>query len=100
MEDTIGRDEDRERWGNQTPSSAKAYYAQVLKAENAGAVTNLREMLTLTPALDHLARGRVVEAADLMAQRFKAVVVATNANYWKPVTFLALIPSAPDELIS
>ena len=57
-------------------------------------------MVSLVTALDHLARGRNEEAADLLAHRLKAVVVATKENSWKRANYLELIPTVPDEIIT
>ena len=56
--------------------------------------------MSLVTALDHLARGRNEEAADLLAHRLKAVVVATKENSWKRANYLELIPTVPDEIIT
>ena len=60
-----------------TPASAKSYYLRVLKmGASQGSMRNLREMTTLCTILDHFALGRTRQAADTIAQRFKAVEMA------------------------
>lgn len=97
MESRVGNDMEPERRPSRTHCvpAAKAYYLRVLKPEseriNAG-VRNLREMKTLAYAIDHLARGRVGEASDILVMRLKAVEMAAKDNSWDRANFLELVP--------
>ena len=67
----------RRRCGTRTeaaPASARSYYLRVLLAKYTDMKQrNSCEMFTLSVLLDHLARGRTRRAADLAAQRLKAI---------------------------
>ncbi len=52
----------------------------------------MREMSTLSTVLDHLALGRVGQAADVITQRLKAVEVADKEGHWSRATFVELVP--------
>eukprot|EP00971_Amphidinium_carterae_P301482 5990188-Amphidinium_carterae.1 len=54
-------------------------------------IRNLRELRTLARALDLLSRQKVGEAADLLAQRVKAVERATVDGHWTNAQLLELI---------
>ena len=99
MEDTVGRDGDRGKWKpTDCPASAKAYYIRYLKHENTHQVRNHREMRTLCTVLDHLARDRPREAADVIAHRLKAVEMASRDNGWSQANFVELIPAVAETL--
>ena len=53
-----------------------------------------RELRTMSEALDCLLRGRMVDAAEILMQRFKAVETATINGNWDTARFLEAIPAA------
>ena len=95
MQDKVGEGE--AAWDvTDTPASAKSYYLRVLKMGAAqGSMRNLREMTTLCTILDHLALGRTRQAADTVAQRLKAVEMASADGHWERAQHLELAP--PDQ---
>ena len=94
MEDLVGRDGEAARWGaDDTPAAAKSYYWRVVKVAQNPGLRNLREMHTICAALDHMALGRTKHAADVLAQRLKALEVAASEGCWDRAQFLELIPN-------
>ena len=55
---------------------------------------NNRELRTLAEILDLLALGRVLESGDVVAQRFRAVELASADGTWQLARHLELIPEA------
>ena len=55
-------------------------------------VGKARELRTLATALDHLGRGEVAQASDLLMQRFKAVTAAVEDGNWALAQRYELIP--------
>ncbi|CAK0851598.1 unnamed protein product, partial [Prorocentrum cordatum] len=94
MEDRVGRDGEALAWGaDEVPASAKSYYLRVLKQglEKDTSLRNLREMHTVCVALDHLALGRTRTAADVLAQRLKALGLASTHGTWEKAQPLELV---------
>jgi hypothetical protein len=52
----------------------------------------LREMRTLAAALDCLSKGEVLEAADILTQRFKALEVSHEDQAWDRATLAEVVP--------
>eukprot|EP00959_Pyramimonas_sp_CCMP1952_P196181 4101617-Pyramimonas_sp.AAC.1 len=52
---------------------------------------NQREMHTMAVILDHLALGRVNQAADVCAQRLKALEMASETGTWQKAQHLELV---------
>ncbi len=94
MENDVGREGEVKDWGKlDCPPAAKSYYLRVLSQRNAGTgFRNLREMRTLCTLLDHLALGRLAEAADVVTQRLKAVDMAAVEQNWARTSYLELVP--------
>lgn len=59
---------------------ALMYYRQELMRKCSAPVA--RELVNLSTALDHLARGRVAHAGDVLAQRLKAMESSLNGAHW------------------
>ena len=100
MENQVGRDGERENQGNELPASAKAYDLRILKTRS-GFQQNARsqrEMSTLCVVLDHLAQGRVNQAADIVAARLKAVDQTMVDGNWETSRFLELLPANPESM--
>ena len=53
---------------------------------------NSRELRTLAETIDKLLAGDIVGAADMLAQRFKAVELAATEGSWSIAKHLELIP--------
>eukprot|EP00971_Amphidinium_carterae_P334072 6469154-Amphidinium_carterae.2 len=72
---------------------AQAYLQGVLMPTHREVLTtrNLREMRTLCQALDLMSDRRYGEAADLLAQRLKAVEKATIDGHWNGAQLLELV---------
>ena len=102
MEDVVGRDGEAGNWApNHAPACAKACYYRVLRVNHSHAgIRNHRELLTLCTALDHLSMGRSLAAADLLAQRVKAVERAIMDGNWAAAQFLELIDSEAGGLVT
>ena len=80
------------------PVVGKQYYAKVLK----GKLTNKRnaqEAKTLLTILDHVTARRYNEAADVLAQRIKAIEAAQEAGGWESARFLELVDDDEDWLM-
>ena len=83
------------------PASARSYYLRVLLTKYPDMkARNSREMFTLSVLLDHLARGRTRRAADLAAQRMKAIERAMrDKGSWDAAQYLELLPTGGDSMI-
>ena len=102
MEDRVGRDGEAKAWDRMsTPASAKSYYLRVLKpaAEKQNSMRNQREMHTMAVVLDHLALGRRSQAADVCAQRLKALELASETGSWQRAQYLELVEAEGPGLI-
>ena len=53
---------------------------------------NSRELRTIAESLDLIIKGRPVQAADILIQRFKAVEHSHNTGTWQGAKYLELIP--------
>ena len=97
MENKVGRDGEAGSWdGLATPASAKSYYFRVFKTVYPSAgLRNMRELHSLCTALDHLAMGRSRSAADLIAQRIKALERAIVDGHWTQAQYLEVLE--PDD---
>jgi hypothetical protein len=102
MDNAVARDGENQSWGRMdAPASAKSYFLQVLGPRSQSAGTrNLREMSTLSTILDHLALGRVGQAADVATQRLKSVEMAHKDGHWNRSVFLELVPEESATLVS
>ena len=77
------------------PAAAVSYLTSVLLPSAADmTLRNNRELRTLAEILDLLALGRVLEAGDVVAQRFRAVELASAEGTWQLARHLELIPEA------
>ena len=77
---------------------ALLYYRSVLCRRATGAQS--REMLNLAAALDHLLRGRVVCAADIISQRLKAQEAVTQGTSWSVALRMEVPPPESGSLVS
>ena len=103
MEDCVGRDGDAKTWDrNSTPASAKSYFVRALKpnTERVSSLRNVREMHTMAVILDHLALGRSKAAADVAAQRLKALELASTSGSWDAAQYLELVPAETATLVN
>ena len=93
MEDRVGRDGEAGSWAaDAMPAAAKSYYYRVLRVTHShSGLRSMREMATLCSLLDHLAKGRFMEAADVVGQRLKAVEAALVEGNWDRAQFLELV---------
>ena len=102
MENQVGRDGENADQGNTLPAAAKAYDLRVPKILP-GAKTmfrNHREISTLCVILDHLAQGRVNQAADFVASRLNAVEQSTRDGNWEDSRYLELRPAVTEGLVT
>ena len=76
--------------------TAIAYLTTALEPSLRGemGVRSARELRTLAEAVDSLAAGRILEAGDLLSQRFRAVEKAQADGHWNSAKHLELIPDA------
>eukprot|EP00971_Amphidinium_carterae_P016787 331311-Amphidinium_carterae.1 len=58
-------------------------------AEN---VRSFKELLTLGMVMDYMSKGELGRAADMVAQRFAAVELATIQKSWDQARWIELIP--------
>ena len=102
MQDRTGREGEQVEWPKGfMPPAATSYYLRVLSLGTAqGSVRTLREMKTLCAVLDQIAHGRVLEAADVLAQRLKALELAAEEGGWASAQYLELIPQDKGTLVS
>ena len=79
---------------NQTPPAATSYFLTVMVPTLAMrmALRDRRELRTLSLVLDLLATQRPEEAADVVAQRIKAIDKALHDGSWTYAQLLELIP--------
>ena len=93
MEDRVGRDGEAHAWDkDSTPASAKSYFLRVMKPSGSQtSIRNIREMHTLAVVLDHLALGRTRAAADVCAQRLKALEMAALTGSWERAQYIELV---------
>ena len=80
--------------GNRTPVVAMNHILTILLpslGQKAG-LRSTRELKTLGSILDHLARGSPSKAADVVAQRIKAVERASHETHWGSAQYLELLP--------
>ena len=70
---------------------ALLYFRSVLSRRASG--PQAREMLNISMALDHLVRGRVVTAADILSQRLKAQESACHGTHWSIAQRLEIPPA-------
>lgn len=85
---------DLSRLNTLTPPTATSYLLTILvptHKERLG-IRLLREMRTLTAALDDIARGESARAGDILSQRLKALELQLTDNGWQRAQFLELIP--------
>ena len=102
MEDRVGRDGEAAMWDKEAaPASARSYYLRVLLTKYTDMKQrNSREMFTLSVLLDHLARGRTRRAADLAAQRLKAIERSMrDKGSWEAAQYLELLPTEGDSML-
>lgn len=87
--------------GAKTPPSGVQYLLQILtpKLGSKSNIRTLRELRTLMVVLDLLARSSPGRAADVVAQRVKALERATCDGAWTSAQFLELIPSESSSLL-
>jgi len=77
------------------PPVAVQYFQQIcaaLKGQNLSK-RDTREMITLSSAIDYMSKGRLCEAMDLLAQRFKSVELAAETKNWETASQLELLPN-------
>ena len=80
--------------GNRTPAVAMNHVLTILLPSlgQKAALRSTRELKTLGSILDLLARGAPSKAADVVAQRIKAVERASHESHWGSAQFLELLP--------
>ena len=103
MEDTVGRDGEARSWDkDDVPASAKSYFIHVLRptTEKTSSLRDVREMHTLAVILDHLALGRSGAAADVVAQRLKALELASTSGSWEKAQYLEIVPPEGASLVN
>ena len=79
--------------GPLAPVAVKYLTTVLQQAQSNMTLRNSRELRTLAEAIDYLVQGKVVEAGDLLAQRFKAVELAATEGSWKIAQHMELIPA-------
>ena len=103
MGDCVGRDGEAKSWDKDSvPASAKSYFIRVLKpnTERVSSLRNVREMHAMAVLLDHLALGRTKAAADVAAQRLKALELASTSGNWDSAQYLELVPAESATLVN
>lgn len=77
-----------------TPPTATSYLLTILvptHKERLG-IRLMRELRTLTAALDEVARGQPARAGDILSQRLKALELQISDGGWQRAQYLELIP--------
>lgn len=80
-----------------TPIVGKLYYNKVLKNKLVNK-RNAQEVKTLLTVMDHLSAQRYNQAADVLAQRVKAIELAQESGAWETAKFLELVEDDGDPL--
>ena len=74
---------------------AVAWYRSVFQPNHTGLNEgDKREILTYCKLIDHCLRGETVTALDMIMQRLKAKVLATEDGHWQSAQHLELLPTA------
>ena len=86
---------------NRTPATATSYFLTVVTPmyRDRMNVRAAREMRTVAKALDLIAIGRHPEAADVLAQRYKALELQMADQSWARAQHLELLPSEGASLV-
>ena len=86
---------------NQTPAAATSYFLTVVTPnyKDRMNVRAARELRTIAKALDLVATGRHPEAADVLAQRYKALELQMADQTWARAQHLELLPPEGASLI-
>ena len=83
------------------PVVAKSYYYRMLAVTHTSmGLRNSRELLTLSVILDFLALQQPMRAADVVAQRLKAVEQSVVDGQWDRAQFLELLEGAGTTLVN
>jgi hypothetical protein len=77
---------------------ALLYFRSVLSRRASG--PQAREMLNISMALDHLIRGRVATAADILSQRLKSQESACHGTHWSISQRLEIPPVETEGLVA
>ncbi len=80
-----------------TPVFLRYYHLVVESSPQAPGLRNLRELRTISEFLDHIIDGNVTAAADILVQRFKAMVLAASEGSWNMAQHLELLPPSRAE---
>ena len=102
MADRVGRDGEHRDWEKtEMPVVAKSYFLRMLVVTYPHMGLRMhRELQTLSTVLDHLAVGEPLMAADMIAQRMKALELAiVEANGWDRAKFLELLEPSDATLL-
>ena len=103
MQDLLAREEGAMNpvGQNQTPATATSYYLTVVAPSYRDRmnIRMAREMKTIAKALDLVATGRHPEAADALAQRYKALELQMSDQTWARAQHLELIPPEGASLV-
>ena len=93
MADRVGRDGEVTAWDRMSmPAVAKSYHLRMLMVTHPTmGLRNSRELHTLSVVLDYLATGQHRKAADVVAQRLKAVEQSVVDSGWERAQFLELL---------
>lgn len=86
---------------NQTPASATSYFLTVVTPtyKERMNIRAARELRTIAKALDLVATGRHPEAADVLAQRYKALELQMADQTWARAQHLELLPAEGASLV-
>ena len=91
----LGRQGAPREAADSTQPVAVAYLTSVLQPSHTQiGLRNGRELRTLAEAIDSIVRDEVLGVGDLLAQRFRAVEMASTENSWHLARHLELIPES------
>ena len=102
MADALGRDGKRRSWDiTSTPAVANSYVLQVVQTTFSSlGGRNQKELLTLAEALDRMASGDYVRAADVLSQRFKAIEMVLHDGEWSRASHVEILPQTGRPFLS
>ena len=101
MERLVSCRGETDRGPDQLPVAAEQYLLRVMRPRfPAMGIRNDRELSTVARALDHLAAGEVSRAADVLAQRFKALSKSVaDGGTWANAQYIELLEAETPTLL-
>ena len=102
MADRVGRDGEATEWERMAmPAVAKSYFLRMtMVAHPMMGMRSSREIQTLSVVMGFLANGKYHRAADVLAQRLKALEQVVVEGGWEKAAFLELFEAPNTAVLS